>query len=107
MASITFKNRPTQVLHTYQVWRIGSNVNDKSLDYCLADKSVDKFHASLTRGEKGLFLVNESRHGSVAVNGERVGGPVLITYRDAINGIVKLRFGRVEGYLRVSGSITG
>jgi len=38
MASITFKNRPTEVLHTYQVWRIGSNVNDKSLNYCHPDK---------------------------------------------------------------------
>ncbi|EDX00955.1 uncharacterized protein LOC6523975 [Drosophila yakuba] len=107
MASISFKNQPTQVLHTYQVWRIGSNVNDKTLDLCLSDKSLDKYHASLTRSEKGLFLVNESRNGSVAVNGAKVGGPVLITYRDAINGIVKIRFGHIEGYLRVSGSITG
>lgn len=66
-----------------------------------------KFHASLTRGEKGLYLVNESRVGRVAMNGLLIGGPVLITYRDAINGIVRLRFGRVEAYLRVSGSLTG
>ncbi|XP_017055925.1 uncharacterized protein LOC108098158 [Drosophila ficusphila] len=107
MASITFKNRPTQVLHTYQVWRIGSNVDDKSLDFCTSDKSVKKYHASLTLGEKGLFLVNESRVGIVSVNGMRVGGPVQITCRDAINGVVKLRFGRIEGYLRVSCRMTG
>lgn len=38
MASISFKGRPTQVLHTYQVWRIGSDENDKSLDYYSPDK---------------------------------------------------------------------
>eukprot|EP00099_Drosophila_melanogaster_P000939 NP_001036273.2 uncharacterized protein Dmel_CG15734, isoform C [Drosophila melanogaster] len=107
MASISFKGRPTQVLHTYQVWRIGSDENDKSLDYYSPDKSLHKLHASLTRSENALILDNESRIGCVAVNGTRIGGPMIITYRDAINGIVKLRFGNIEGYLRVSGSITG
>ncbi|XP_032581546.1 uncharacterized protein LOC6621287 [Drosophila sechellia] len=107
MASISFEGRPTQVLHTYQVWRIGSDENDKSLDYYSPDKSLHKLHASLTRGEKALFLENESRTGCMAVNGIRFGGPMIITYRDAIDGIVKLKFGNIEGYLRVSGSITG
>ncbi|ALC49130.1 CG15734 [Drosophila busckii] len=105
MASITFKGRPTVVLRTYQVLRIGNNLNDKQLDFCLDDKSVDKLHATLTRSERGLFLVNESSHGSVSVNGERFSGPILITYRDAINGIVSLRFGRTEATLLVSGSL--
>nr|XP_032296529.1 uncharacterized protein LOC6633833 isoform X1 [Drosophila virilis] len=114
MASITFKGRPTVVLRTYQVLRIGNNVLDNKLDFCLDDKmlhtdpkTVAKLHATLTRSEKGLFLVNESRNGTVSVNGQRFSGPVLITYRDAINGIVKLRFGRVEAFLRVSGSLGG
>ncbi|XP_064547120.1 uncharacterized protein LOC135434451 isoform X2 [Drosophila montana] len=107
MASITFKGRPTVVLRTYQVLRIGNNVHDNKLDFCLDDKTVAKLHATLTRSETGLFLVNESRNGTVSVNGQRFSGPVLITYRDAINGIVKLRFGRVEAFLRVSGSLGG
>ncbi|XP_023170082.1 uncharacterized protein LOC111598866 [Drosophila hydei] len=107
MASITFKGRPTIVLRTYQVLRIGNNVLDSELDFCLDDKTVAKLHATLTRSERGLFLVNESRNGTVSVNGQRFSGPVLITYRDAINGIVKLSFGRSEAFLRVSGSLGG
>lgn len=130
MASITFKGRPTVVLRTYQVLRIGNNEQDKTLDFCLDDKvtlnnlnkriclspsltpsltpqSLDKLHATITRSERGLFLVNESRHGSVSVNGQRFSGPILITFRDAINGIVYLRFGRTEAFLRVSGSLGG
>ncbi|XP_017872650.1 PREDICTED: uncharacterized protein LOC108620252 [Drosophila arizonae] len=105
MASITFKGRPTVVLRTYQVVRIGNNAQDKSLDFCLEDKSVAKLHATLTRSERGLFLVNESSYGTVSMNGQRFSGPILITFRDAINGIVYLRFGRVEAFLRVSGSL--
>lgn len=128
MASITFKGRPTVVLRTYQVLRIGNNEHDKNLDFSLNDKvgytattfphnclslsvslplpqSVAKLHATLTRCEKGLFLVNESPHGSCSINGCRFGGPYLVTFRDAIDGIVKLRFGRVEATLRVSGSL--
>ncbi|EDV38536.1 uncharacterized protein Dana_GF19510 [Drosophila ananassae] len=107
MASLTIKGLPTQVMHTYQVLRIGSDVNDKTLTFCLNDKSIDKLHATLTRYEKGLFLVNESRHGSVSVNGKKVGGPVHITYRDTYRGCVRLRFGHTEALLRVSGSLTG
>lgn len=125
MASLTIKGLPTQVMHTYQVLRIGSDVNDKTLTFCLDDKvtlflvyryesfiypfrkSIDKLHATLTRYEKGLFLVNESRHGSVSVNGKKVGGPVHITYRDTYRGCVRLRFGHIEALLRVSGSLTG
>ncbi|XP_034489252.1 uncharacterized protein LOC117792994 [Drosophila innubila] len=107
MASITFKDLPTVVLRTYQVLRIGNNIHDKELDFCLDDKSVAKLHATLTRSEKGIFLVNESRNGCVSLNGQCFSGPVLITYRDAINGLVKLRFGRVEATLRVSGSLGG
>ncbi|KAH8396142.1 hypothetical protein KR222_003999 [Zaprionus bogoriensis] len=124
MASITFKGRPTVALRTYQVLRIGNNEQDDSLDISLDDKvsahceilllyeifwlllhrqSVAKLHATLTRSEKGIFLVNESPYtGSVSVNGWRFGGPYLITFRDAIDGIVNLRFGRVEATLHVS-----
>lgn len=130
MASITFKGQPTVVLRTYQVLRIGNDENDKNLDFCLNDKvlrllftsdliyiciyiflalflfqSVAKLHATLTRGEKGLYLVNESPYGSCSINGLRFGGPYLVTFRDAIHGVVKLRFGRVEALLRVSGSL--
>lgn len=123
MASITFKGRPTVVLRTYQVLRIGNNEHDKNLDFSLNDKvgcyapvfrinlivsllqSVAKLHATLTRSEKGLFVVNESPHGSCSINGCRFGGPYLVTFRDAIDGIVKLRFGRVEATLLVSGSL--
>lgn len=126
MASITFKGQPTVVLRTYQVLRIGNNENDKSLDFCLNDKvyrwlfvptnlyltvspilfqSVAKLHATLTRGEKGLYLVNESPYGSCSINGLRFGGPYLVTFRDAIHGVVRLRFGRVDALLRVSGSL--
>lgn len=38
MASITFKGRPTVVLRTYQVLRIGNNEHDKNLDFSLNDK---------------------------------------------------------------------
>ncbi|KAH8419821.1 hypothetical protein KR009_002907 [Drosophila setifemur] len=106
MASLTMEGH-TEVMHTYQVLRIGSDVNDKTLHYCLPDKNIDKLHATLTKYEKGLYLVNESRHGSVSVNGMRVGGPVHITYRHTRKGIVYLRFGRHDAYLRVSRTLTG
>lgn len=38
MASITFKGRPTVVLRTYQVLRIGNNEHDQNLDFSLNDK---------------------------------------------------------------------
>ncbi|KAH8314923.1 hypothetical protein KR074_000953 [Drosophila pseudoananassae] len=107
MASLQIYGLPAKVIHTYQVIRIGSDQNDKTLTFCLDDKSVDKLHATLTRYEKGLFLVNESRHGSVSLNGKKVGGPVHITYRDTCRGCCRLRFGNVEARLLVSGSLNG
>ncbi|XP_017089196.1 uncharacterized protein [Drosophila bipectinata] len=107
MASLQIIGQPPKVIHTYQVIRIGSDENDKTLTYCIEDKSVDKLHATLTRYEKGLYLVNESRHGSVTLNGRKVGGPVHITYRDTYHGCCRLHFGHVEALLLVSGSLNG
>ncbi|KAH8286789.1 hypothetical protein KR018_010566 [Drosophila ironensis] len=103
--SLTIKGHSTQPMRIYQVLRIGNNVNDPTLDFCLEDKTLCKLHATLTLYEKGIFLVNESRHGGVWVNGRGVGGPVHLTERDSFGGLINLRFGRTDAQLRFFGGL--
>ncbi|XP_030378351.1 uncharacterized protein LOC115626975 [Scaptodrosophila lebanonensis] len=107
MASITFAGRPALELREYKAYRIGSDITAKDLDFCIVDKSVAKFHATLTRAGPRLYLVNESRVGNVFVNGMGIGSVTLISIRNVINGVVRLRFGNVEAELRVSPNMTG
>ncbi|XP_030382427.1 uncharacterized protein LOC115629955 [Scaptodrosophila lebanonensis] len=98
MACIHFEGHPTISMEKLQVIRIGSN-KLTNLDVCLDDESVAQFHATITYTYKTVYLVNETDDGKVLVNDQPVESVTTVTYKDAIDGSVKLQFGNVEAKL--------
>ncbi|XP_001353572.3 msx2-interacting protein [Drosophila pseudoobscura] len=94
--SLSINGEPAVLLQPDTVYRIGRN---EAYEFCVADESMELFHAMAIVYRAGVLRVN-ALMGKVFVNGLE-NGNVDISRKDAIDGKVKLRFGNVAAEAQI------